>query len=135
MNGAYGYVQIGQQMLWKREIIFPAFYDLLTCNFSRDPTGLLHFLRKINDFPDATTPDPTKTPILRHRLIHRSVFCNIFRAYFQADLFGPRPRLDLAAPPLHFPVEVVPRIFEWNFPPRDISTCIRFLPSKSSGNN
>ena len=28
MNGAYGYVQIGQQMLWKRGLIFPAFYDL-----------------------------------------------------------------------------------------------------------
>ena len=33
MNGAYGYVQIGQQMLWKRGLIFPAFYDLTHMQF------------------------------------------------------------------------------------------------------
>ena len=46
MNGAYGYVQIGQQMLWKRGLIFPAFYDLTHAISRLPPTGLSGFPRE-----------------------------------------------------------------------------------------
>jgi hypothetical protein len=113
LNGAYGYVQIGQQLLWKRGLIFPAFYDLTHQQF----LGCHQ-----QDYRDSLAKNKCLLPLIteiqqKTRVIHatgsHTAQIEADRAYFQGELFAAATLnlLDLDAVENEAPRLVVPRKF------------------------
>lgn len=113
LNGAYGYITVGQQTIWERGLYFPAMYDLTHQQF----LGCHHqdyreTLVKSRSCDALIREIQEKSQMIRTTGSSVAVF-EADRLYFNGELFAAATlnRLDLAATEADSPRVIVPRKF------------------------